>query len=209
VRKMFQVFIFLVLALNSFPSFGMPFVPTDDIALVAPDQEVIKKELVKRGVLVRNFVAMHYYEFANLAELRNPELSALCPNFSALGSDQKITLFSFMLDVYIHQLPINKRMYMPFPDPKVMSQSQLEAHKLEYGDLVPLKNKEELYEFVGRFDEAQINAKARKMLQLLQKGSSSPADIHSLLSARGMNDKDPIKRLKWILNFLKFCSVKP
>jgi hypothetical protein len=136
-------------------------------------------------------------------------MASFCPRFSTLSDVQKIALFSVILDIYIHGLPLDRRYGMPVPNPKTMSPKELEELKLEYGKLVPFGSRDELYAAIGRFDEAQIDLKAREMLHLFQRGPVSPAELHALLNPPVGNKADPSEFLKWILSGLRFCRVNP
>jgi hypothetical protein len=188
---------------------GMPFVPTDSIALATPDKGIMEALIRQRVASARSLVETLYPEFSQVAEFSNSELSSYCPAYSTLSAGRKISLFAFLLDMYVHAIPTNKRLYMPIPDPKTMSQKQLEAHKLEYGNIAPLENNDEVYALVGRFDQAQIELKARELLQLFKSGPVSPEQLNALLKSGSIGDKNGSRKVGEILKLLKFCRVNP
>jgi hypothetical protein len=207
--KSFSILLSPVLVLMSGAAMAMPYIPTDDIALSTPDPEIIEKLGGKRLLDVRNLVKTYHPDFAKVAKLSNAEMSSLCPAFGALSEGRKISFFAFVLDVYIHGLRLQKRVEMPIPDPKTMSPKQLEALRLEYGDLVPPASLQEFYDAVSRYDEAQIHLKAREMLQLFQRGPVSPAELHALLKPEAINKPYSIDFLKSVLSKLTFCRFNP
>jgi hypothetical protein len=203
----FSIILIPVLVLMVRPAFAMPYIPTDEIASEASDPQIIEELGAKRMLAVRSLVNDYYHEFAAIPSLSNPEMSSFCPKFSGLSEGRKIFLFSFILDMYIHGLPIKKKLEVPVPER--MSPKQLEALRLERGDHVPLSGRKELYELLSRFDEAQVDIKAREMLQLFQRGPVSPADLHSLLMPNGIKRTDPSVFLKWIFSNLGYCGANP
>jgi hypothetical protein len=209
VIKFFSLFSLSILILVCQPTFGMGFIPTDAIARETPDPKIMEDLSVTRIQFVRRHIKTYYFDFARIAALSNAELSSFCPTYGTLSEGRKLTLFTMILDTYIHVLPLRKKMNVPVPNPKTMSYEELKAHKLEYGDLAPIASKAEFYELISRFDEAQVDLKAREMLKLLQQGSVSATELHSLLIPGGIKKVDPIKTMKWILGNLKFCGTNP
>jgi hypothetical protein len=209
VIKVFSLLSLSILILVCPPTLGMGFIPTDAIARETPDPTIKNDLAYKRILAVGKYVKTYYREFAEVTESSASGMTTFCPNFGVLGGAQKIALFAFIIDVYVHRLPLERRLEMPIPDPKTMSPKQLEALKLEYGDLLPPASKQEVYDAISRFDEAQVDLKAREMLQLFQRGPVSPNDLHTLLTPNGIKKLDPSAFMKWILGNLKFCGTNP
>jgi uncharacterized protein YecT (DUF1311 family) len=187
---------------------SMPFVPTDDIALAAPDRIITESLILKRFAAVRSLVDTTYRDFTQIVELSNPEMMKYCPTFATLTAGQRITFFAFLLDSYVHALPVAKRSLMPIVDPKKMTPKELEEHRQEYGDIAALESKEEYYELIGRFDEGQVHLKARELLRLFQRGAVTPEELQNLLKPDGLSDSmNDQKRVGRILGLVKFCQA--
>jgi hypothetical protein len=201
----FSLLLLSVLILMCRPVLAMPYIPTYEIAQETPDPKIMEELGGRRMIPVRNFLKTNYRDFSGIGALLNADMSSYCPKFASLTGSQKISFFALILDMYIHGLLLEKRAGMPVPDPKTMSPKQLEALEQEYGDTEPVKNREEFYKAIGRFDEAQLDMKAREMLQLFQSGPVSPVELHALLKPDGIKNNDPFGFVKWLMSTIQFC----
>jgi hypothetical protein len=168
---------------------SMPFVPTDEIALAAPDPKLMLDARVKRITAVRAIVVGGNELLGKVPELLDPTLASFCPRFASMTLDEKFTFFSFLLDFNVHELPIFSLIAGEVSTRHGLLPSQIEKDNSKQA--AP-KNKEELYEMTKKVDTAEINDRAKALVVLFStKKAVTATELNELLRPRGSNLKVP------------------
>jgi hypothetical protein len=169
---------------SSSRSGSMPYIPTDEIAMASPDPAHLHDLRLKRFSAVQTRLKAGFPELAQPREGSISLLSPFCPRIGSMSKLERILVFSFLLELNVHELPFLKALAIPLVDFSKMSQPQIDRHRLEYGDQIPPKNKDEVYGLAARFKQQEIEEKARAMLGLFSAKTGTATELVEILAPR-------------------------